>query len=80
MVKAAEYKPRLLQVKGAKKGAVKVSEVNLKADSLNDGDVFILDNGLTLVQWYASVQERAMHTIIHKPSFMHQERGEGEHC
>jgi gelsolin len=49
-VKPEEYKPRLLHMKGNNKG-VRVSEVKLDAKSLNDGDVFLLDCGLTLYQW-----------------------------
>jgi gelsolin len=49
-VKPAEYKPRLLQVKG-KANKVRFWEVPLQRDSLNSGDVFILDDGLTLYQW-----------------------------
>jgi gelsolin len=49
-VKAAEYQPRLLHVKG-RINNVRVTQVPLSASSLNSGDVFILDNGLTLYQW-----------------------------
>jgi len=45
-----EYKPRLLEVKG-KGSHVRFFEVPLERDSLNSGDVFILDTGLTLYQW-----------------------------
>jgi len=48
-VKPKEYKPRLLHIKGHKD--VRVMEVPLSVKSLNSGDVFILDNGLTLYQW-----------------------------
>jgi gelsolin len=48
-VKPKDYKPRLLQMKGKK--LVHVSEVPLAHTSLNNGDVFLLDNGLTLYQW-----------------------------
>eukprot|EP01114_Cavostelium_apophysatum_P021891 TRINITY_DN775_c0_g1_i1.p1 TRINITY_DN775_c0_g1~~TRINITY_DN775_c0_g1_i1.p1 ORF type:complete len:372 (+),score=107.65 TRINITY_DN775_c0_g1_i1:103-1218(+) len=48
-VKPEEYKPRLLHLKGKKK--VRVSQVELNRDSLNSGDVFILDNGLTIFQF-----------------------------
>jgi len=48
-VKPEEYKPRLLHCKGIK--TVRVTEVELKSSSLNDGDVFILDAGLQLYQW-----------------------------
>lgn len=49
-VTAAEYKPRLLHIKGTKK-TLRVTEVPLSADSLNSGDAFILDLGLKVVQW-----------------------------
>jgi hypothetical protein len=48
-VKPAEYKPRLLHMKGSKQ--VRVTEVPLSNKSLNDGDVFLLDAGLELFQW-----------------------------
>jgi len=48
-VKPEEYKPRLLHLKGKKK--VRVSQVELSRESLNSGDVFILDAGLTVYQW-----------------------------
>jgi len=48
-VKPEEYKPRLLHLKG--KTHVRVSQVPLAIASLNHGDVFILDNGLELIQW-----------------------------
>jgi len=48
-VKPTEYKPRLFQMKGKKN--VSVNEVPLARDSLNQGDVFVLDNGLMVYQW-----------------------------
>lgn len=48
-VKPEEYKPRLLHLKGKRK--VRVTQVELNRSSLNGGDVFILDNGLTIYQW-----------------------------
>jgi len=45
-----EYKPKLLWVKGTKK-FVRVTEVEMKVDSLNSGDVFILDCGLDIFQF-----------------------------
>jgi len=48
-VKPEEYKPRLLHIKGKKK--VRVTQVDLHRDSLNSGDVFILDHGLKIFQW-----------------------------
>lgn len=50
-VKPEEYKPRLMHVKGSKKHHVKVSQVELSSSVMNQGDVFILDNGLELFQW-----------------------------
>eukprot|EP01083_Nonionella_stella_P073708 199552_1 len=49
-VKPEEYKPRLLRVKGKAKNMT-VREVPLGVASMNLGDVFILDKGLTLFQW-----------------------------
>ena len=49
-----------MHLKGARN--VRVTQVPLKADSLNEGDVFILDAGLKLYQWngpQASRQEKA---------------------
>ena len=43
------YEPRLLHLKGAK--SVRVSVVPLSSRSLNAGDVFVLDLGLSLIQW-----------------------------
>ena len=48
-VKPTEYKPRLLHVKGRRN--IRVTEVPLSCDSLNSGDVFVLDAGLKLYQW-----------------------------
>eukprot|EP01114_Cavostelium_apophysatum_P007459 TRINITY_DN19562_c0_g1_i1.p1 TRINITY_DN19562_c0_g1~~TRINITY_DN19562_c0_g1_i1.p1 ORF type:complete len:369 (-),score=119.52 TRINITY_DN19562_c0_g1_i1:73-1179(-) len=49
IVKPEEYKPRLLHLKGRKK--VRVTQVDLERNSLNSGDVFILDAGLQVYQW-----------------------------
>lgn len=43
------YETRLLHIKGRK--SARVRRVECKASSLNSGDVFILDMGLTLYQW-----------------------------
>jgi len=48
-VEPTKYQPRLLWIKGRKK--VRVTQVDLSHKNLNSGDVFILDNGLTLFQW-----------------------------
>ncbi len=49
-VKPTEYKPRLLHVKGTK-SQITAIEVPLSGDSFNEGDAFILDNGLEIHQW-----------------------------
>lgn len=51
-VKPEEYRPRLLHLKGKKR--VRVTEVPLKRESLNSGDVFILDGGVNIYQWNGS--------------------------
>lgn len=49
-VKAEEYVPRLLHVRKTKR-SVRAFQVDCKATSLNSGDVFILDAGLTVSVW-----------------------------
>jgi len=51
-VKPEEYKPRLLWIHGDKN--VRVNEVDLSTKSLNQGDVFLLDCGLTIYQFNGS--------------------------
>jgi len=62
------YQPRLLHVKGKKH--IKVSQVPLSTESLNHGDVFILDNGLELYQWNGSEagvrEKRKANDVIQK--------------
>jgi len=48
-VKPEEYKPKLLHLKGRK--TVRVTETKCSCESLNQGDVFILDAGLKIWQW-----------------------------
>lgn len=45
------YKPRLFWVKGASADSTRVTQVPLELKSLNDGDVFVVDNGLEIIQW-----------------------------
>jgi gelsolin len=52
-VTANEYRTRLLQVKGTKKN-IRVKEVPLSHNSLNSGDVFIVDAGKNIIQWNGS--------------------------
>lgn len=59
-VKPEEFRPRLLHLKGAK--TVRVVEVPLTYDSLNNNDVFILDAGMKIFQFQgkkAGKQERS---------------------
>jgi len=48
-VKPTEYRPRLMHFKGQKK--IRCTQVPCECASLNKGDVFLLDLGLTLIQW-----------------------------
>lgn len=50
------YEPRLFHIKG--KRNVRSTQVELKASSLNDGDCFLLDNGLTIYQWNGATANR----------------------
>ncbi|XP_065890487.1 gelsolin-like protein 2 [Dysidea avara] len=49
-VKPEEYQPRLLHISGVRKN-ISVKERPLSKHSLDSGDVFILDLGLTIYQW-----------------------------
>lgn len=56
-----EYANRLLQVQKLPGGDIRCTQVPLSAESLNKGDVFILDTGDNLFQWngtYANPFER----------------------
>jgi len=55
-VKPDDYRPRLLQCKG--KRIVRCNEVEFSSASLNEGDVFILDKGLTIYQWNGNEANR----------------------
>jgi hypothetical protein len=48
-VKPTEYQPRLLHFKGSKKN-IEIKQVPLYRESLDSGDVFILDLGLEIYQ------------------------------
>lgn len=52
-VEPESYKPRLLHIKGTR-GNISARQVESSCSSLNSGDVFILDNGLTVYQWNGS--------------------------
>lgn len=59
-VEPTKYKPRLLHIKGSRH--IRVMQVALSGDSLNENDAFILDAGLELFLWVgtnANKQERA---------------------
>lgn len=66
-VKPTEYAPRLMHFKGKKH--IRCTQVPLERASLNQGDVFLLDCGLELIQWngpLSGARERraAMNFII----------------
>ena len=48
-VEKDKYEPRLLHVKGRRN--IRVQQTRLAWNSMNSGDVFILDLGLTLYVW-----------------------------
>lgn len=59
-VEPTKYTPRLLHLKGRKN--IRVTQVELKASSLNEGDAFILDAGLKIWQFQgkkAGMNEKA---------------------
>lgn len=49
-VEPEKYDPRLLHVKGTRRN-VRVTQVEMSRDSMNSGDVFIMDLGLQIIQW-----------------------------
>ena len=51
-VEKDKYEPRLLHVKGRRN--IRVQQTRLAWNSMNSGDVFILDLGLTLYIWNGS--------------------------
>ena len=51
-VEKDKYEPRLLHVKGRRN--IRVQQSRLAWDSMNSGDVFILDLGLTIWVWNGS--------------------------
>ena len=80
VVKPEEYEPRLLKVKG-KIGATSVQQVKFSADSLNQGDVFVLDAGLQLYQWNgpeANAAEKSRASHIVQNIYANRQRGSGK--
>lgn len=68
--------PRLLQVKGRK--LLRVSEVPLARDSLNAGDVFIVDLGLSIFQWSGKdVRDSCLFLFLFKMFFFSLELSKG---
>lgn len=64
IVKPEQYKPRLLQIKG--KTHIRINQVPLAFESLNENDAFILDAGLELFLWVgktANKQEKSKATF-----------------
>lgn len=49
IVKEKEFVPRLLQVKGGR--SARVFNVEMKSESINEGDVFILDMNMKIYLW-----------------------------
>jgi len=58
-VEPEKYRPRLLQIRVKDKKTFRITEVPMSRDSLNSGDVFILDSGLEIYQWNGS---KAVHS------------------
>lgn len=50
IVKPVEYKPQLFHIKSVG-NTLTVTSVPISSDSLNTGDVFVLDQGLKIYQW-----------------------------
>jgi len=51
-VEPEKYQPRLMHIRQTtKKKHVRMTQVDMTKDELNEGDVFILDAGLTVYQW-----------------------------
>jgi len=84
-VTAKEYKPRLLHLKGSKN--VVIREVPMTTDSLNSGDVFVLDKGLDVYVFIgkeASPREKhrsvelVASIVSDRPNAKHQVFNEGD--
>ena len=56
-VKPEEYTPRLLHFSGTRK-TVEVRQVAFSLKSLNSNDVFIVDNGLEIIQWNGKLSSK----------------------
>lgn len=78
-VERGKYEKRLLHLKG--KRTVRVNQVDCTYKSLNEGDVFVLDNGMKIYQWNgkdSSRSERAKGLEVTK-AIRDQERGGKAH-
>merc|ERR1712037_782845 len=83
-VKPTEYKPRLLHVcqpNKKKRKKIRVDEVPLNIESLNNDDVFVLDEGLKFYEFRApkanTWEKRAANAYVNK---LKGERNKSEGC
>lgn len=68
IVKPESFKPRLLHLKGKKKN-MRIVEVDIAVESLNSGDVFIMDAGLNLYAFQgkgAGIHEKSRQTSLQR--------------
>jgi hypothetical protein len=64
-MRPAEYRPRLLHLRGSKMGKVRQVEVPLTRSSLNSDDVFVLDAGMQLFQWNGAYVAHGTGVVSH---------------
>ena len=72
-VEGKEYPTRLLHLKGRRN--VRVKEVECKRESLNEGDVFVLDLGLMMYQWNGADCNRMEKTGLEVCTRLRNDRG-----